>query len=64
MSKAATSNILCSSEIVEQRIQQLTQEEEENFFEKSLPDVRSILTETPKKDVEEFYYCDKQQRRL
>ena len=50
---AAASNILYSSELVK-RIQQQTQDK--NFFEKSLPDVRSILTEIPKKEIEEYYY--------
>jgi hypothetical protein len=58
---AATSNILYSSEVVQQRIQQQIQEK--NFFEKSPPDVRSILIEIPKKEIEEYYfyscyYCD------
>ena len=57
---AAASNILYSSELVK-RIQQQTQDK--NFFEKSLADVRSILNEIPKKEIEEryyysCYYCD------
>jgi hypothetical protein len=50
---AAASNILYSSELAK-RIQHQTQDK--NFFEKSLPDVRSILTEIPKKEIEEYYY--------
>ena len=62
MIKAATDNILYSSGIVRRQFQQQSQEGE-NFFEKSLPDMRSILTENPKKEIEEYYcyccyYCD------